>query len=137
MSVSTPRITADELFENHPPERCELIRGEVQALPLAGARHGAVIVQVTMPLFAFVKGHGLGTVLGAETGFVIARNPDTVRAPDAAFSGSATQSPIVDGIRRGLEGNPACSDTLGCRVPFCSHLTNAGHRDNDRIPRSQ
>jgi len=32
-----------------------------------------------------VSAHGLGIVVGAETGFVLARDPDTVRAPDAAF----------------------------------------------------
>jgi len=28
---------------------------------------------------------GSGVTLGAETGFILARDPDTVRAPDAAF----------------------------------------------------
>jgi len=36
-------------------------------------------------LTTFVKQHKLGRVYAAETGFVIARNPDTVRAPDVAF----------------------------------------------------
>ena len=33
----------------------------------------------------FVRDHGLGRVVGAETGFILARDPDTVLAPDAAF----------------------------------------------------
>ena len=33
----------------------------------------------------FVESRGLGVVLAAETGFRIASDPDTVRAPDAAF----------------------------------------------------
>jgi Uma2 family endonuclease len=33
----------------------------------------------------FVRKHKLGKVVGADTGFVIERNPDTVRAPDVAF----------------------------------------------------
>src|SRR5262249_24344439 len=32
-----------------------------------------------------VEGNYLGAVYAAETGFLIASNPDTVRAPDAAF----------------------------------------------------
>ena len=32
-----------------------------------------------------VDSHRLGTVVAAETGFVLARDPDTVRAPDVAF----------------------------------------------------
>src|SRR5206468_12011006 len=37
----------------------------------------------------FVRTRQLGEVFGAETGFTIARNPDTVRAPDVAFVTSA------------------------------------------------
>lgn len=36
-------------------------------------------------LLAYVKDHDLGAVLAAETGFLISRDPDTVRAPDVAF----------------------------------------------------
>ena len=32
-----------------------------------------------------VKVHGLGTVVAAETGFLLASDPDTVRAPDVGF----------------------------------------------------
>ena len=38
-----------------------------------------------MALAQFVKAHALGVVFGAETGFTIASDPDTVRAPDVAF----------------------------------------------------
>ena len=51
----------------------------------AGFRHGAVIMNVAGPLSQHVKAHGLGVVCGAETGFVLARDPDTVLAPDVAF----------------------------------------------------
>lgn len=37
------------------------------------------------PLASYVDGESLGVVFGAETGFLIARDPDTVRAPDVAF----------------------------------------------------
>lgn len=37
------------------------------------------------PLHAFVRSHDLGVVFGADTGFKIASDPDTVRAPDLAF----------------------------------------------------
>jgi hypothetical protein len=32
-----------------------------------------------------VRAAGLGVTVGAEMGFLIATDPDTVRAPDAAF----------------------------------------------------
>ena len=40
---------------------------------------------VSIPIGSFVKEHDLGYVFGAETGFVIHRDPDSVRAPDVAF----------------------------------------------------
>jgi Uma2 family endonuclease len=36
-------------------------------------------------LAPFVREHGLGEILAAGTGFVIGRNPDTVRSPDVSF----------------------------------------------------
>ena len=38
-----------------------------------------------MSLGAYVKEHRLGAVYASEAGFKITRQPDTVRAPDAAF----------------------------------------------------
>ncbi len=37
------------------------------------------------PLDNHVSAHRLGVVCAAETGFLLAQNPDTVRAPDIAF----------------------------------------------------
>ena len=51
----------------------------------AGGGHGKVAVELTAPLAMHVKARGLGVVFAAETGFLIQRNPDTVRAPDVAF----------------------------------------------------
>ena len=51
----------------------------------AGSEHGWVIMNIAAPLATFVKENQLGYVFGAETGFVIHRNPDSVRAPDVAF----------------------------------------------------
>ena len=79
-------MTAEELFRlPHDGWRYALFRGELQRMTPAGFLHGMVIVNVTFPLAHHVKTHGLGAVCGAETGFVLARNPDTVLAPDVAF----------------------------------------------------
>jgi len=51
----------------------------------SGSEHGSVVINIATPLATFVKRHRLGCVFGAETGFQIARDPDTVRAPDVAF----------------------------------------------------
>ena len=77
-------MTAEELFRL-PDDgwRHALVRGELQRMTPAGFRHGAVIMNVAAPLSNHVKTHRLGVVCGAETGFVLARHPDTVLAPDA------------------------------------------------------
>ena len=86
MSTTRTLTTADELFMM-PDDgfRYELVRGEIRRMPPAGSEHGAVIMNIATPLDQFVKAHGLGVVFGAETGFKIASEPDTVRAPDLAF----------------------------------------------------
>ena len=51
----------------------------------AGHAHGRVAARLTASLSLFVEQHHLGAVYAAETGFVLSRDPDTVRAPDVAF----------------------------------------------------
>ena len=70
----------------------------------AGGRHGYVVVNVTLPVAAFVKQNRLGKVFGAETGFHIGRDPDTVRAPDVGF---VSASRLGDDLPPGFfEGPP-------------------------------
>jgi Uma2 family endonuclease len=79
-------LTIEE-FERLPDEasRMELVRGHVVREPPAGFEHGALAVRIASSLDTFVRRHGLGKVLGAETGFVLFDDPPTVRAPDVAF----------------------------------------------------
>ena len=65
--------------------RYALVRGELQRMTPAGFDHGAVIMNLAAPLARHVKTGRLGVVCGAETGFVLERQPDTVLAPDIAF----------------------------------------------------
>lgn len=51
----------------------------------AGFDHGSIVINVSFFLTGFVREHHLGRATGAETGFQISRDPDTVRAPDVAF----------------------------------------------------
>ena len=85
MTTSTRLVTAEELWAMPNDVRRELVRGEVRTMAPAGFEHGAVIVNVTVPLGAYVKAKRLGVALGAETGFVLQRNPDIVRGADVAF----------------------------------------------------
>lgn len=59
----------------------------------AGFEHGRVAALVCASLAAHVRQERLGEVAGAETGFILRRNPDTVRAPDVAF---VRQERLVD-----------------------------------------
>lgn len=81
-----PLMTAEELFRfREGGWRHALVRGELQRMTLAGSRHGTVSTNLVVSLAHHVKTRRLGVVCGAGTGFVLARNPDTVLAPDVAF----------------------------------------------------
>ena len=54
-------------------------------MPPAEGRHGSVAMRIGALLSTYVRAHSLGEVFAAETGFILRRDPDTVRAPDAAF----------------------------------------------------
>jgi Uma2 family endonuclease len=86
MSIATHITTADELL--HMPDdgfRYELVEGELRKMTPTGAEHGFLSSEIDYLLRDHVKRHDLGQVFGAETGFRIGKNPDTVLAPDASF----------------------------------------------------
>ncbi len=62
----------------------------------AGGRHGRVAMNCGRLLANYVDEHKLGVVYAAETGFILARDPDTVRAPDVAFVSADQASRIED-----------------------------------------
>lgn len=86
MSVDTRLATAEELLRMPRGSfRYELVRGELHRMSPAGHRHGRIAARLTARLAPFVEDHELGEVYAAETGFLLTRDPDTVRAPDVAF----------------------------------------------------
>ncbi len=86
MAVLAKRMSAEDfLLVKEEGYRFELIRGEVIKMSAAGHQHGRIVMNIAIPLGAFVKQHKIGAIYAAETGFVIAKDPDTVRAPDIAF----------------------------------------------------
>ena len=79
-------VTADQLLQ--PPyqgRRCELIDGEVSMMSPAGWKHGEIVSALHCLLAPYIDQHKLGKSFCAETGFLLSRDPDTVRAPDFAF----------------------------------------------------
>ena len=97
-------LTADDLVKQpNDDARYELVKGVLRKMPPAGFEHGICAAEIGSRLNVHVKTHQLGYVCGAETGFKIAQNPDTVRAPDAAFvrQASIERQGIVKGYWEG------------------------------------
>lgn len=84
---TTTHITADDLLAlpMGKGQRYELVAGELRVMSPAGWRHGGIVGVLQTALGAFIHKNNLGRVFGAETGFLLRRDPDTVRAPDFAF----------------------------------------------------
>lgn len=90
-------MTADELLEQQPLHlRSELVQGRLLVREPGAYQHGKLSVIIAASLYAWVAPRQLGDVVGAETGFTLRRNADTVRAGDAAFI-SAARSPLRGG----------------------------------------
>jgi len=86
MSATVQSMTAADLLRLPADgRRYELIRGELRQMAPAGPTHGRLAMRLAAHLFQHVEAHHLGTVYAAETGFQLAQDPDTVRAPDVAF----------------------------------------------------
>ena len=86
MRTKKATLTAEELLRlSTTGRRYELVKGELWEMPPAGGRHGSVAMRIGIILGSYVRENELGEVFAAETGFILRRDPDTVRAPDAAF----------------------------------------------------
>lgn len=108
MSTPTHNLnitTADELL-NAPADLgpCELVRGELIMMSPGKGRHGAVGARITILLGKFVEANGLGTVFNSSAGYVVSRDPDTVREPDVSFL--TTERMKEQNLDAFLEGAP-------------------------------
>ena len=79
-------MTADELLVMPGDARRELVEGELHEMTPAGADHGRVALRIGRLIDEYADQHG-GHAFAAETGFRLASDPDTVRAPAAAYVG--------------------------------------------------
>ena len=78
--------TADQLLVlRDPPWRHELWRGELRRMSPAGHWHSSLALRLGAMLEVHVRRHRLGRVYGADGGFLLAHDPDTVLAPDVGF----------------------------------------------------
>ena len=102
-TATMPRpVTAKEfaIMPHDDDMRRELVNGEVMELPPNPMpSHGNTQLNAGMALGGFVRPRRLGVAF-TETGFLISRNPDTVRLPDVAFV-SAERLPQGGGLPSG------------------------------------
>lgn len=82
----------------------ELVQGQVIAMAPANWRHSRLARVISTRLGLYVHQRALGEVL-VEHGFLLARQPDTVRAPDVAFVQSL-RLPVDESVIVWFEGPP-------------------------------
>lgn len=87
MATEVQRLLTAEDFAQlpEPDSHAELVRGEVVRMSPAGHLRGGITFELGLLLGLFVRQQRLGKLYAAETGFLLTRSPDTVRAPDIAF----------------------------------------------------
>ena len=118
MATVAEITTAEQLFQEPGLGRCELLRGELVLMSPSGSLHAIIAATLAEILCDFVKQRKLGWVFGAEGGFHIRHDPDTVRAPDAAFvstSGCRHQFPRVSFLARPIWPSRCSRPTIAPR----------------------
>ena len=79
-------VTANDLLAlEKAGKSTELVRGRLIVREPPSTYHGRVQGILHILVGSYVRAHALGAVFGQDTGFKIASDPDTVRAPDLAF----------------------------------------------------
>lgn len=98
--TTTKLLTAEDLYQfEGDSNRYDLIRGELIQMSPAGGEHGELASTINGFLWVHVRERRLGKTYGAETGFILARDPDVVLAPDAAFIHAGRISTEMDQTR--------------------------------------
>ncbi len=79
-------FTAEELlYLPSNGRRLELVEGKIYEMPPANGRHADIAGVTASILGPHIRSNRLGRILVGDPGFILRRNPDTVRAPDVAF----------------------------------------------------
>ncbi len=101
-------MTAEQLLGYElPGKRVELVRGKLLVHEPAGFPHGALTLRIGIALGNHLArereqqgwAQSRGRLATADPGFTLARNPDTVRAPDVAYvSRERYAGPMPDGF---------------------------------------
>lgn len=107
--AETKLMTAEEFFEFvHRPENAdryfELDRGVIIEMPVPTKYHGFVCGNTSRILGNFATRRKKGYVCTNDTGFIVERDPDSVRGPDVSFYEDDQTAETMD--RRYTEQSP-------------------------------
>lgn len=83
--ATTKLMTAEEFMQITEAGRFDLLYGELIRMSPAGGRQGEIAAQWVRALLNHADARQPGRVYTAEASFLLARDPDVVMAPDAAF----------------------------------------------------
>ena len=104
MVTTTRPMTAEELLDL-PDDgfRYELIRGKLRKRLPAGQNHGRYAMNIGLSLGGYAKANRLGKSYIADTGYILATDPDHVLALDFAFISNERLNEIgeSDGFAQG------------------------------------
>jgi len=92
-------FTEQDLMKLSGKGRHELVKGVIYKMSPGGQKHGFIASRIGYIISNYVYTNKLGITTGAETGYKLSSNPDTVRAPDLAFESNEKlkKKGIVDG----------------------------------------
>ena len=97
--ATTKLMTAEDLWEMGEDARfCELIRGELACMSPASGKHSQTTGVIFGHLWTFARHDRSHEVFESSAGYIIARDPDVVLAPDVSVVRSERFPP--DGPRR-------------------------------------
>ena len=106
MTTAARLMTANELLLMPNVDACryELLDGELITMAPSGSEHSAIGLDFGAELQQFVKANDLGRVFGADCGFIISADPDTVLSPDVSFV--RKERIPTDGLPKGFFPGP-------------------------------
>lgn len=105
MSTVAHPITAEQLECIHDDwgRKYELVEGRLVVMEPTGGAQGATTAAITCTFTRWIRKRRLGLSLTNEPGFILGRDPDTVRSPDFAFiRAERVPDPVPDGYFRGM-----------------------------------
>ena len=83
--VATRPLTVAEFAVEHREGLWELIDGEPVEMTPSSDRSSWIATEVAYYIRVYLQDNPIGRVFGADAGFILFADRDTVRAPDAAF----------------------------------------------------